>query len=1005
MMKEFLYKKLENLLNQIKEKQNNRLWVVDLENCRNTLEGSYNVMIDIEDFYTDKTFNEIYNELCREFRTKYTFHYGEKPVDFEINDEQDPFDRTWLNEERFNELHYQIKFETDVAPSSRLNRYLNYLYKHQKLSLETVRNINKEAINTISRCGDPKSIDKVHRQGLVVGSVQSGKTTNFNALINSAYDVGYNMVIVLTGITENLRRQTQKRLNNDLGIAEGGVNLINTDPNVVLERINSITSETQDFNNAILRADFAIGGVKSLIVSKKNPTSLYNIYQFLERKIQERHINGNNFSLLIVDDEADNATLNARGAEGDENEATPINGLTRAILALFGKKTYVAYTATPFANILQDNLPESEWNYRGRNLPISSNLYPRNFVRLLSPPANYIGPKLFFDTKSDSNKLDFLIKEIYDYKDKFPERIIKNSRIPVDFAETEKEFDKNSILVELFPDFRTYSQETCTPGVNDVDLISSIPASLKDAIICFIITIAIRNLRRRENNEYVNVQIHDTMLIHISRFSSWQNKLKSLLTNEIHDGVFDEIKTSLENDIVGEGVYNEFERVWNVYYEGLLGNINNTNELYHDDFITTHSFNDILPLLPNAINHIEIISLNSQSPDRIEYDSKSPKKYIVIGGNTLSRGFTLEGLSISYYCRNTNYADSILQMGRWFGYRPGYLDCCRLFVDKRSLKKYAQCVEILSDLEEDIKMQMNNPALTPASTVNRIKATTGKFFKITRPAILRNGGEAYFSFSDKMLQAIQYDLDSNEHINSFENFKGFINKYQNYIEPINNNSILKLSNQRFETVRELIDTSSLINENFDKKRIYDFINECIENYNYLTDWEIVFVNSGRGEFKQNIHGIDFNSVVRSGPTRNVTIGDTIVETKAYKRLREDKFYSVRQSSIISPSDLRHALTEEQVKNLKIPKNRAETESDYRRLLARNQGVLLVYLIDTNKVVDNEINKVLELDTNIPIVGFALAIPDLEIEPLNYYVGAHINEENAIEIEEDEPINE
>ncbi|WP_313240691.1 Z1 domain-containing protein [Sphingobacterium multivorum] len=1005
----------EERLIEIKEKQNNRLFLRNLDELK----------VEYEDFYTGfqsmalnkgihiEDYDEFFKGFTRYVRGSYTFLHDEFESDEEIR-KFDPLDGTWLRTSNLMDHFEQDKRLKAAAPKTRWGRFLYFLNKVKGFSIETTTSIANSSLDVIARCHNPQSPSEDFRKGMVVGSVQSGKTTNFNAVINAAYDVGFNMVIVLTGITEDLRVQTQTRLNMDLGICENevGVNLIVNDDSLNVKTISTLTSQREDFNAAAVDSGYNIGNQLTLIVSKKNKDNLLNIYRFLKEKVDGKIIDVKNFDLLIVDDEADNATLNGVGHKKENSETTAINGLMRGILGLFKKKTYVAYTATPFANILQDANLEGIWNYANREqkyqLELSKNLYPENFVRLLDPPANYIGPKYFFDVDPNiQDNFDFLIKIISDTEDHFPERFDREGDHPVKLVLDEDEFSEEEDLIEVYGDFANYRKKTRSPKSSDSKSITSIPHSLKDAILSFILTIAVRKIRSERDPKLNEMQRHNTMLIHISRFSNWQNRIKLLLTDDNHNGYLDQVLMKLGMDNKGEGIYSDFERVWNYYYSDIVGNLNGVmKNFYYDPYIQKEDLNNIFRVLPSiARDGIAVMSINTttKNNDILDYNGKVGKNYIAIGGNRLSRGFTLEGLSISYFTRATGYADAILQMGRWFGYRPGYLDCCRLFSDSSSHRKFSECVSILYDLEKDIKQHMADVVSDPKKIVNRIKATSGEFIKITRPNILRNSDLAYFSFSNKLVQTYRFDLNKDGQLISWKNFLDFFEKYKANIEKIDKSmSSLKLTVTDFDIVKELINTSTLVNKSVDKERLFAFIEKQRKENEYLKSWDVIFVNGegSRGKASTvSVGGIDFKTVTRSGPKK---------ESKYYKALLEEGYYSVRKAMIISPKDMSLGLSSEVIADVEFRNKHLKTtpEHAFRHEYGKYRGVVLVYLIDTESVLTtDELKDKWQMDLKIPIVSFAVGIADLDIDPEVFYLmprevaEAEIAEENNEEVEE------
>lgn len=982
-----LKRKIEEKLIEIKEQQQNRLFIRNLNELKKLFKDRYEILKEVLELGVD--YDDFFSELSRYFRGHYTFVHEDYEND-EIIKKFDPLDGTWLKTSNFIGPFENDENFKSINPLTRWGRFIYYLKNFKGFSIETTKKIADSSLEVIARCHNPQSPSEQFSKGMVVGSVQSGKTTNFNAVINSAYDVGFNMIIVLTGITEDLRSQTQQRLNVDLGNCEKnvGVNQVIGNSGLNVQNISSLTTVNEDFNAAAVDAGINVGNQPTLIVSKKNKDTLFNIFRFLRDKVEESAIDNANFNLLLVDDEADNATINGIGHRNIHSDATVINGLIRGILNIFKKKTYIAYTATPFANILQDANLEGIWNYvnQGKEyqIPLSSNLFPENFVRLLDPPPNYIGPRYFFDTDPQiQENFDFLIKTISDTEEFFPERIDNKSELPIKFVKNENEFNTNEDLIQQYENFSTYKKETRAPKPVDNKHITALPHSLKDAIYCFIITIAVRKIRAEKFPELNSMQRHNSMLIHISRFSSWQNKLKKLIENENQTGFLDEIFWKLNTHNKGEGVYLDFERVWNYYYSDIIGNLNGIMENhYYDPYIQKVELENVFKVLPSiARDGIKVLSINTTNiNDILDYNSKSGKNYIAIGGNRLSRGFTLEGLSISYFTRTTGYADAILQMGRWFGYRPGYLDCCRLFTDVDSYNKFSECVKIIDELEKDIMQHMADPLSVSKKIVNRIKSISGHFINITRPNILRNAELAYYSFSDTLVQTYRFNLEKTDHANSWVNFKSFFEKHtQKMISDIDGN--IKLTVTDFEVVKNLINTSLILNKGFDKERLFDFIDLQRNKNEFLKTWDILFINGPKNSKKNsqiNLGPFSLNTVVRSGPN----------EGKLYNQLLTDGYYSVKKAMIISPTDMGLGLVPEEQNKIKLKFSDYKTipEYAYRRAYGKYKGIVLVYLIDTEHVLtDNLLKQKLDLDLNIPIASFAIGIPDLEIEPEVFYL--------------------
>ncbi len=512
--------------------------------------------------------------------------------------------------------------------------YKKYL-KEVKMFPNAVVNELEDITDTIlDKLFDPNLSNVVlQKKGMVVGQVQSGKTSNYTGLICKAADAGFNFIIVLAGMHNNLRSQTQLRLDAGfLGFdtqyeraynlhseTRMGVGKLSTPHNHPVAHSFTSSFEKGDFNKRIAEGQgFNFNTNETiLLVVKKNKSVLTNLYNWLTSKIAPEE-KCSIKSLLVIDDEADNASINTK-RDGDPSA---INDCIRKILRKFQKVGYVGYTATPFANIfipLQDD-----------------DLFPRDFIINLPAPPNYIGPQRVFGTADDGENNDKtvlpIVRKISDYEGFVPTKHKKNDPKP-----TRRD----------------------------------VPASLEESIKCFILTCAVRWARGQEHQ-------HNSMLVHVSRFQIWQNHIKELV-----EEVFNYYKEEL---IYGDKeMEDSFRRLYEEDSTGYYSFKTITEKVlestYKDPQIKYLSWKEVLPCLRKAVKKIEIKSINGSSADILSYYENKEKgvSVIVIGGDKLSRGLTLEGLSVSYFLRASKMYDTLMQMGRWFGYRPGYADLCRLY--------------------------------------------------------------------------------------------------------------------------------------------------------------------------------------------------------------------------------------------------------------------------------------------------------------------------------------
>lgn len=396
-----------------------------------------------------------------------------------------------------------------------------------------------------------------------------------------------------------------------------------------------------------------------------------------------------------------------------------------------------------------------------KEFELVDNLYPDHFIQLLIPPSNYIGAKNLFETVLDETtpKLP-LVLQVDDTGTAFPATVIdtENGEVRLPSAEEiENGEGQSPNKYDPFP--------------------SELPDSLQEAVQCFILSIAIRLSRKPEmvNSRFYNP--HHTMLVHVSRFITWQNTTKKLLLEYLQFLESRILKDFPQNH---NAIFRELEKTWNKYFASIVANIRSyLPQDYKDEFLSPKICSDIEPLLIESVKGIEIKAINSDTKDKLSYTKDSNgngKKYIAIGGNRLSRGFTLEGLTINYFIRNTNYSDTQLQMGRWFGYRPGYIDCCKIFTTSDAIEKFDSTTRTIEELEADL-VKMDREGKEPKDFLIKVLKDPGAL-KITRPSILKNTKEINLSYQDKLEQTTKFTLNPQLIEKSWTEFNSFVHKYK-----------------------------------------------------------------------------------------------------------------------------------------------------------------------------------------------------------------------------------
>ncbi|WP_308538696.1 Z1 domain-containing protein [uncultured Pantoea sp.] len=554
-------------------------------------------------------------------------------------------------------------------PSRRINLDF-YFSKRYKMYLEEVKGWNSRVSSSLDRVseeivdllGDPKSSDSFQRRGLVLGDVQSGKTANYTAICNKAADTGYNVIIVLAGTMENLRRQTQERLDAEFSgrkseyLLDPKRDIANIPVGVGKygnkKRIESFTSVLKDFDkNILIQLSLSLQGVNTAVfVIKKNKSILNNLIRWL--KSNNADATGTiSKSLLLIDDEADNASVNTNDPEKDP---TAINKAIRSLLKLFRQASYLGITATPYANIFidPDNLDEMT----------GDDLFPRDFIYTLSPPSNYIGAESIFGGNEDAPaKYEEALEAIYP-----------------------KEMDS------FFP--FNHKKEL---------VVTTLPPSMIEAMSYFLLATAIRDIRGDSNS-------HHSMMIHTSRFTNVQNQIRDLAGEWVL-----KIRSDLQN--YANLTENESDRISNIAYLKSIwikynlaykaGNIDNPMPWHQ--FLSKYLYKAVSPIDVRAVNQ------KSGSTSLNYFNHKDDGlRVIAVGGNSLSRGLTLEGLCVSYFYRRSIMYDTLLQMGRWFGYRPNYDDLFKIWISSEAIDWYGYITTAAEELKLEIA-RMKNANLTP----------------------------------------------------------------------------------------------------------------------------------------------------------------------------------------------------------------------------------------------------------------------------------------------------
>ena len=628
-------------------------------------------------------------------------------------------DKTW-----WDELKHDPAFKPEYW-----DRYYNYLLKKPAWSITAVEEIDSSTDEIMNALANPRKGVAGERMGMVFGYVQSGKTAHYIGMINKAYDAGYRIVIVLSGIHNSLRSQTQSRIDEEvLGYETSLENIgdMTRERNVIGVGVgphNQVETVVQSITTRDEKGDVnkKTEGVSMMppfmIVTKKNASVLRRVLRFFRKNHCAEIIDGKKkipakYPALIIDDEADQASINTNESYDDQGNVlddynpTTINGLIRELLGVFECRSYIGYTATPFANIFIPPHIDDE--------TYGSDLFPRDFI-FRSPRADqYIGAREFFGLGDDE---DIPTMPLY-----------------------RKIVDGASYLGK---------------GTKSTDKVGELPKELKLAVKYFLLSTALRNCRDQRNKP-------NTMLIHIVRFVGQQNKVKQKVQKYFKEEIEHYIRYG---DPIIES---ELKSIWEEDYLTTTDKMRAQFSKYMSG-CSDVSWDCIWIEVKRLIADKEIVvySVNGKSEDVLLYKNHEGKPFnvIVIGGDKLSRGLTLEGLTISYFTRSSNTYDTLMQMGRWFGFRPGYLDACRLFTTPALYASFSYISMATEDLAAQFDF-MNSVVQTPKEFGLRV--ASHPILEITSRNKMRTGQEFKRDFSCKLSQTRVFDIDGEQYDRNFE---------------------------------------------------------------------------------------------------------------------------------------------------------------------------------------------------------------------------------------------
>lgn len=755
---------------------------------------------------------------------------------------------------------------------------------------ERTADVKKQSSDIVNYLADPSRTDtpasESIRKGLVYGNVQSGKTAHIAALIAMYASSKCNMIIVLSGVTKILRQQTQDRLRHDLGIDRKGC-------------YDLITAESDLLGKEEQKIEGRMNSIRPCIgVFKKSPAALRRLIAYL-KDANDPHL-WDKKQVLIIDDECDQYSLNVKPMKDDEtgeefNRST-INGLMVKLKNIFPRYCYVGFTATPFANVLNEK-------------PGRDSFYPKDFIYPLKINERYYG----------ALKL---------------------------FGATEPNPDKDSPVMDAI----NYVDETeISPKINKFSDVSS---SLRDAINYFIVGTACKYYR--------GLKQHSSMLVHLDQKIAVHEKLGKII-REYRDFIIRNFKT--ESDKFREIWDKEKDRIPFETIEELFSYKDEDKAKYCNP-----QYEDLLVYINEVLNKLEVIIDNSaqKAENRLTYKGGRSKVVIVIGGNTLSRGLTLEGLLVSYFYRTTSLADTLLQMGRWFGYREGYEDLPRLYTSRYIASEYSQ----LADCEQQVREQFENYGfdITPEDVSVKIRTLQG--ITLTRKNAMQSAVSTGINYSGQRAQTLFFPrLDSAWLKHNIDVTKVFLDSLGKKYRFENSAYIFR--DISLSAILDYVEKLNIHpdNNSCNKTMLLTFIRKA-QRKGYLGKWNVAVLS--------NVNGRDFDI---SSSLRVKLIERSRYDTKvpddsrAYLKVLQQPNNMLIDTDICKTTPDETPIAKKFLLRRQYFEERHETEP----------GLLVIYPIDKDSKYSGKSHNRLNLDAVENIIGHMFVFPNNKSVELDEYM--------------------
>lgn len=774
--------------------------------------------------------------------------------------------------------------------------------------------IHNSTERILHRSANPKAVGD-RRKGLVIGYVQSGKTANFTGLISKAVDEGYRIIIVLAGMYSNLRAQTQIRLEEDLGLED-----LREKSGLALYRL---TGADADMGSGVKPDLLSSTSNVAIMVVKKHEKRLANVTKFLQ-SIPDEILTHR--AVMIIDDESDQATPNTLG---DKEMVSTINQRVRDLWAAVKTGTYVAYTATPFANVFID--PSA-----------SEDLYPSDFIAVLPKPDNYMGSELFFDVHQTFDGVE------------------------------------DEMIHRLAHEVPEHEAEIYTPKPRNIsDFAPTMTPTLERAIRWFVLATAIRKQRKGREQD-------SSMLVHTSQLVKAHE-----LTKEVIAGFISGIALDVDNQ----------ESAFRAVFDD---EIDNAAPLRGDQPVP--EWDELWPAAAEILANVVVKIDNGRSEDRLIYVPGKPQTVIAVGGGTLSRGLTLEGLVVSYFLRSSNTYDTLLQMGRWFGFRPGYADLVRVWMGPGLLDEYAHLASVERQLRDEVE-EMEKEGRTPREFAIKVRSHPGRLEitgkkKMTAAQLVRAG------LGGTRRQTIYLDRSSEGRRGGYRAAEALVRKAKERELPAYSRSA-HLSRRLPTTMFSGLTNEDLISflEGYwvaptDQWLQAEGMRGWLARHGVAASWNLILVSGSGGgsDSYEYTDGISVETSRRAPLKRELwsqdRLGEDLAESADLVNIRalmagDDYLLDLR---ILADHGL---LSEKDIKVLDgTDKNSTSAVKAARALIRPNQGTILLYAVDGNSQPAQNTTTRTAMDADGPLIGLGLIFPHAEAEDPGEYWAVPLDAQDA-----------